>query len=145
MREYRAGARWVTGRLASERTRTTFERMSKKPPLPRSKPPRFHESSTETERRGRSWLDADDRRRLPRYLAGIAVFAGGVAWFTLAPSTLSYWVGGVVCSLPFLTLVTERGRRRGYTGDDYGPPNNGDSGPWSGPKRRSWPGVLASW
>jgi len=66
---------------------------------------------------------------IPYYAVTGLIAAGGVCWFSLAPSTLSYWVGGVLASTPFLALAADRSSKRGYR---Y-PPDSGDSGAWSAP------------
>jgi predicted MFS family arabinose efflux permease len=71
-----------------------------------------------------------DRRKLPYYIATCLVAAGGVAWFSFAPSTLSYWLGGVLATFPFVFLVADRSMERGY---QFPPDYGHDDGPWSGP------------
>jgi hypothetical protein len=85
----------------------------------------------ERERRLARKFDWEDRRMLPAYVVTFVLACGGVAWFSFAPSTLSYWLGGVLAAIPFALLATERAQKRGF---DSGPPDFGnDSGPWSGP------------
>jgi len=73
---------------------------------------------------------AKDRRRLPYYVATTLIAAGGVAWFSFAPSTLSYWLGGVLAAFPFVYLVVDRSTEHGY---EFPPDYCHDDGPWSGP------------
>jgi hypothetical protein len=77
------------------------------------------------------WLDWEDRRMLPGYVLTFILACGGVAWFSFAPSTLSFWLGGGLAATPFALLVTERGRKRGM--DDWPPDLGNDNAPWSGP------------
>jgi hypothetical protein len=85
----------------------------------------------ERESRFSRWLDLEDRRMLPAYVLTFILACGGVAWFSLAPSTLSYWLGGCLAATPFALLATERGRKRGM--DDWTPDLGHDNAPWSAP------------
>jgi hypothetical protein len=85
-------------------------------------------------RRGR-----EREARLCRWLTGVPALAlafllmcGGVAWFTVSPSSLSYWLGGTLAATPFLWLVAQLAMREGW---DSGPPDLARdlSGPWGPP------------
>jgi hypothetical protein len=54
----------------------------------------------------------------------------GVAWLSLAPGTLAYWLGSALC-LPFVGLIAGRATRKGFEVGPSDPSNDG--GPWSAP------------
>jgi len=107
--------------------------------MPVTKAPRKAEKRhAKKERHRQRRLQVKDRHRQPHYVATTLIAAGGVAWFSFAPSTLSYWLGGVLAAVPFVSLVVDRSTERGYEfpperGYEFPPDYGHDDGPWSGP------------
>jgi hypothetical protein len=88
--------------------------------------------SREREARVARLLGWENRRLLPAFVLTLVLMCGGVAWFTVAPSTLSYWLGATLAALPFLWFVCGVAVAQGWEG---GPPDPAQdfSGPFGPP------------
>jgi hypothetical protein len=70
------------------------------------------------------------RRQLVFWGGAFLLMVGGIVWFAVLPSTLSYWLGTSL-AVPFVGLVANRANDKGFTSRDSDPYN--DDGPWGAP------------
>jgi len=80
------------------------------------------------------WLGWDARHSLPALVLSFLLMCGGIAWFSIAPSALSYWLGASLAASPFIWFVANLGRSQGWDTDGpMDPAGDLSNGPWGPP------------